>query len=189
MSFTFCIIFSMAGAMFSLITKAEEIKFQSPDLQKLHAVVKHIKAVPLMNMEICKLKLDKEVITEEAQVQPEVKINDELIDKLKAQVSKKENVSIGNVHTLPELYNNTNFSSFSGVLDNTFCFVNLPQGQIGDHQDRVKLFEAIKEVSENINFAVLLDDGIDQGTNVTKLYVYGVDSVSKEAYAIKADVE
>ncbi len=179
MKFTFCIIlFLLAGHI-----QAEEIKFKSPDLQKLHAVVQHIKAVPLLNMEICKLKLGKEVIPADAPIVVPEDENDELIAKLKAQVSEKENVAISNVHTLSELFNNTNFSSFSGVLDNTFCFVNLPQDQIGAYEDRVKLFNAIKEVSANINFAVLLDDGLDQGTNVTKLYVYGIDANSNEAYA------
>lgn len=182
MKLTFCIflIVSLNTVM------AEEIKFKSLELQKLHSVVKTIKAVPLLNLEVCKLKLDREVIPSPAIVEPE---NDELIEKLKEQVSEKEKVDIGNVHTLKELFNNTNFSTFSGVLDNTFCFVNLPQNELGEHQDRVKLFDAIKEVAGKINFAVLLDDGIDQGTNVTKLYVYGLDANSNEAYAIKSDVE
>ncbi len=165
---------------------AEEVKFKSEELQKLHSIVKHIKAVPLLNMEVCKVKLGKEVIPNAPVIETE---NDELIAKLKEQVSEKEKVDIANVHTLKELFNNTNFSSFSGVLDNTFCFVNLPQNELGSYQDRIKLFDAIKEVANKINFAVLLDDGIDQGTNVTKLYVYGLDPNSNEAYAIKSDVE
>ena len=185
MKLTFCITF--VGFIFTISTaRAEDIKFKSEELQKLHSVIKHIKAVPLLNMEICKLKLDREVIASPAIIETE---NDELIAKLKAQVSEKEKVDIGNVHTLKELFSNTNFSSFSGVLDNTFCFVNLPQNELGNHEDRVKLFNAIKEVAGKINFAVLLDDGIDQGTNVTKLYVYGLDPDSNEAYAIKSDVE
>lgn len=186
MKLTFCIILVFLTGQIM----AEEIKFKSVDLQKLHAVVKHIKAVPLMNLEICKVKLGKEVIPSAALAEtPIEEENDEVIAKLKIQVSKKENVAITNVHTLSELFNNTNFSTFSGVLDNTFCFVNLPQDQIGVHEDRVKLFNAIQEVSNHINFAVLLDDGVDQGTNVTKLYVYGVDENTNEAYAIKSDVE
>lgn len=180
MKFTFCIIFMISMSYVC----SEEIAFKSTELQKLHTIVKDIKAVPLLNLEICKLKLGKEVILSEDNIK-----NDELIAKLKVQVSEKENVSIENVHSLKELFNNTNFSSFSGVLDNTFCFVNLPQSEIGEYKDRVKLFNAIKEASDKIKFAVLYDEGIDQGTNITKLYVYGVDANFNEAYAIKADVE
>lgn len=178
--FTFCII--LLGLSTQVL--ASEIKFNSPELQKLHAVVKDIKAVPLFDMEICKVELGKELITEKTEVETSV-----IIDKLKEQVSEKENVDIANVHTLKELFNYTNFSSFSGVLDNTFCFVNLPQNAISQHADRVKLFEVIKEISSKVNFAVLLDDGIEQGTNITKLHVYGVDTQSNEAFAIKAEVE
>jgi hypothetical protein len=181
--FTFCII----SLLFAFNLHAEEISFKSEELKKLHSVVKNIKTVPLLNLEICKVQLGKEVISNPAAVPREE--NDELITKLKEQVSEKEQVDIANVHTLKELFNNTNFSSFSGVLDNTFCFVNLPQNELGEHEDRVKLFDAIKEVAGKINFAVLLDDGIDQGTNVTKLYVYGLDPNSNEAYAIKSNVE
>jgi hypothetical protein len=178
---TFCIIL----ISFSMTSYAANIKFKSPELQKLHEIVKDIKTIPLLNVEICKVNLDKELI------KPEVKmpVEEEIFDRLKVQVSEKEQVDIGNIHTLKELFDHTNFSSFSGVLDNTFCFVNLPNSKIGTHEDRVKLFETIKEISTKIKFAVLLDDGYSQGTDVTKLYVYGVDPSSEEAFAIKSQVE
>ena len=183
MKLTFCIILSL----FTLTSIAAEIKFKSPELQKLHAVVKTIKTIPLFDMEICKVKLDREVINSSRLSYHE--FEKQLLTSLKKQVSQKELVDINNVHTLKELFNYTNFSSFSGVLDNTFCFVNLPKSKVGEHEDRKKLFQAIQEVSDKITFAVLLDDGIEQGTNVSKLYVYGVDSSSKEAFAIKSEVE
>ena len=155
--FTFCIIFIFGiNNIFS-----EEMNFKSEELRKLHEIVKYIKAVPLLNLEVCKVKLGKEVVSGPQKLSREE--NNELITNLKEQVSEKENVDIANIHTLKELFNNTNFSSFSAVLDNTFCFVNLPQSELGEYEDRVKLFNTIKEVSSKINFAVLLDDGIDQG--------------------------
>ena len=181
MKFTFCIIV----AFISSHLMSAELSFKSPELQKLHSVVKNIKTIPLFNLDICKVKLGKEVIPSVEQKAQQ----DEIIAKLKVKVSEKEGVDISNIHSLKELFEYTNFSTFSGVLDNTFCFVNLPQDKLGQHQDRVKLFNAIKEVSDKLKFAVLLDDGLDQGRNVTKLYVYGVDPISNEAYAIKADVE
>ena len=178
-NFTFCIILSL----FVFSAKAE-FEFQSPELQKLHDTVKNIKAVPFMNLDMCKIKLGKEVLGLSNKLN-----NDDSIEKLKTVVSAKENVDISNIHSLKELFNNRNFSSLSSVIDNTFCFVNLPQDQISEYQDRIELFNTLKSISDKVKFVVLFDDGFEQGSNVTKLYVYGVDSISQEAYAIKADVE
>lgn len=181
---TFCKILLIL--FFANKSALAEITFKSIELQKLHEVVKTIKTVPLLNKEICKLNLDKEVIRTEVK-KPSDEV--EVIDKLKSQVSQKENVDIDNIHSLKELFDHTNFSSFSGVIDNTFCFVNLPSRDLTTYEDRVKLFDTIKGLSEKIKFAVLLDDGFNQGIDLTRLYVYGVDIESKEAFAIKTEVE
>lgn len=180
---TFCKILSF---LFCASLSASEMKFKSAELQNLHEVVKTIKAVPLLNIEICKVSLGKEVINTGVK-KPSDDI--EVVEKLKVQVSKSENVDIDNVHTIKELLNATNFSSFSSVLDNTFCFVNVPSRKLETYSDRVKLFDAVKGLSNKIKFAILFDDGFSQGIDLTRLYIYGIDVDTKEAFAIKNEVE
>jgi hypothetical protein len=174
------------AVLFTTFIRAQSTPtFLSQDLEKLKATAEQIKDVPLEGRQVCQVSFSQELYAQELEVEPPH------YPILKEYIAQTAHFTLDRIFAVPEVFEVTGFKSMSDLIDNTYCFVNLPIDQLEQYEDRVKLLNVLLEISGSIKVAVAFEDFKNEETQMTEtlLFTYFYDENTKEFFALQNRIQ